>query len=230
MRPLHSGQRSHSSPRVREKERSLIGKTNISCGQLFLKPNSIASSQTIPDESVTFIAVEEDIHQNITSSVVLKKGIEELWCEKKSGKIHQLVGMHRDHGQEQQEAGNNAFRKSRSQELQSRGHVGRLVQGEHLSNVLTCWSRTKCHVESCTKELQGHSPMLPWLVEHAGCICPGARRVVTVGRHSDDCMARSLHQNLYPSERRCWQDQNLQKQNESQVQVRSVDGCEKQQC
>ena len=61
---------------------AFIGKTNISCG-LFLKPNSIASSQTIPDESVTFIAVEEEEHQNITSSVVLKKGIEELWVRKR---------------------------------------------------------------------------------------------------------------------------------------------------
>ena len=39
----------------------------------FLKPNSTASSQTIPDVSVTCIAVKDDRRQNIMSSVVLKK-------------------------------------------------------------------------------------------------------------------------------------------------------------
>ena len=46
----------------------------------FLKPNSFANFQTIADESVTCIAVKEDRHQNSTSSVVLKKGIEEPWA------------------------------------------------------------------------------------------------------------------------------------------------------
>ena len=40
----------------------------------FLNPNSIANFQTIPDESVTGIAVKEDRHQNIMSSVVFEKG------------------------------------------------------------------------------------------------------------------------------------------------------------
>ena len=45
----------------------------------------------------------------------------------------------------------------------------------------------KCHVESCTQEeLREDSQILPWLVEHAGSICAGARRVETVGRHSKD--------------------------------------------
>ena len=43
----------------------------------FLKPNFTANSQTIPEESVTCIAVKENRHQNIISSVVQKKGIEE---------------------------------------------------------------------------------------------------------------------------------------------------------
>ena len=42
----------------------------------FLKPISAANSQTIPDESVTCMAVKEDRHQIIMSSMVLKKGIE----------------------------------------------------------------------------------------------------------------------------------------------------------
>ena len=46
----------------------------------FLKPNFTANSQTIPDESVTCIAAKEDRHQNIMTSVVLKKGIEQPWA------------------------------------------------------------------------------------------------------------------------------------------------------
>ena len=38
------------------------------------------NSQTIPDESVTCIAVKEDRHQNFMSSVVLKEGVEEPWA------------------------------------------------------------------------------------------------------------------------------------------------------
>ena len=49
----------------------------IAMGYYFLKPNSTAISQTISDESVTCIAVKEDRHQNIMSSEVFKKGIEE---------------------------------------------------------------------------------------------------------------------------------------------------------
>ena len=62
----------------------------------FLKPVSTASSQTIPEESVTCIAVKEDRHQNIMSSVVLKKGIEEPRVSE-SGKIHELITVQRDH-------------------------------------------------------------------------------------------------------------------------------------
>ena len=58
----------------------------------FLKPNSAASSQTIPAESVTCIAVKEDRHQNIMSSVVLKKGIEEPWASERVARfINSLV-------------------------------------------------------------------------------------------------------------------------------------------
>ena len=43
----------------------------------FLKPDSTANSQTIPNDFLTCIAVKEDRHQNIMSSTDLKKGIEE---------------------------------------------------------------------------------------------------------------------------------------------------------
>ena len=40
----------------------------------FLQPNSVANSQTIPDESVTCIAVKEDKHQNIMSKRISEEG------------------------------------------------------------------------------------------------------------------------------------------------------------
>ena len=49
----------------------------------FLKRNSAVNSRTIPDESVTCIAVKEGRHQNNTSSVVLKKGNEEPWASER---------------------------------------------------------------------------------------------------------------------------------------------------
>ena len=55
----------------------------IAMDQYFLMPSSTANSQTIPDESVMCIAVKEDRHQNIMSSVVLKKGIEEPWASER---------------------------------------------------------------------------------------------------------------------------------------------------
>ena len=70
----------------------------------------------------------------------------------------------------------------------------------------------QCHVESCTQELREDSPILPW----------------TVGRHSKDCMERSLPKNSYHLAR-----PNIirtAEQNESQIQVRSVAGSEKHQC
>ena len=39
--------------------------------------NSVANAQTIAEESVTCIAVKEDRHQNIMSSVALEKSVEE---------------------------------------------------------------------------------------------------------------------------------------------------------
>ena len=78
----------------------------------FLKPYSTSNSQTIPDESVTCIAVKEDRHQNMMCSVVLKKGVEERWASE-SAKIHQLVGVQRNHVEKRHRAGNNRGSRNR---------------------------------------------------------------------------------------------------------------------
>ena len=44
-----------------------------------MKMDSAPSVQAISEESITCVVVKEDRHQNIMSSVALKKGVEEPW-------------------------------------------------------------------------------------------------------------------------------------------------------
>ena len=72
----------------KKRSEDLLRRQTLAVDEYFLKPNSTVNSQTIPGESVTCIAVKEnrhvavkeDRHQNIMSSKVLKKGIEEPWA------------------------------------------------------------------------------------------------------------------------------------------------------
>ena len=88
---LHDGRgRAHHHVSNKRSE-DLWRRPIIAMDSCFLKPNFTANSQTIPDESVTGIAVKEDRHQNIMSSVVLKKGMEEPWAsERVAGFINSL--------------------------------------------------------------------------------------------------------------------------------------------
>ena len=77
----------------------------------FLKPNSTASSQTIPDESVTCIVVKEDRHLNICEQRSSEKGNRRTLGKRESGKIHQLFVVRRDHVEKRHRAGNNRVQK-----------------------------------------------------------------------------------------------------------------------
>ena len=88
---VHDGQMSHSSVSMKGSE-DLSRKPVTAMDYYFLKPNSTASSQTIPDESVTCIAVKEDRHHNIMSSVVLKKGTEAPWASKRVARFINSLG------------------------------------------------------------------------------------------------------------------------------------------
>ena len=57
-----------------------------------MKMKSVANAPTISEESTTCIAVKEDRHQNIMSSVALKKGVEELWTIDRVAKVIDLLG------------------------------------------------------------------------------------------------------------------------------------------
>ena len=167
-----------------------------------LKQISTANSQTIRDESVTCIAVKEDRHQNIMSRVVLKKGIEERW---RSERVARFINS-LEYKELTLKNGTEPTRIAPTNRVAENGNaevtVEDAVKGDKPSNGLDENAATllrgiigtiKCHVESFTQEeLREDFPILPWLVEHAESV----RRVETVGRHSKDCMARSLHKSL----------------------------------
>ena len=58
----------------------------------FVKMESAPSVQAISDESITCVAVKEDRHHNIMSSVALKKGVEEPWTTERVVKFIDLLG------------------------------------------------------------------------------------------------------------------------------------------
>ena len=58
----------------------------------FMHVKSVVNAQATLKESVTCIAVQEDRHQNMISSVVLQKGVEEQWTIKKVATIIDLLG------------------------------------------------------------------------------------------------------------------------------------------
>ena len=59
----------------------------IAMDYFFMKMEATPSAQSIPEESVTCVAVKEDKHQNIMSSVALKKGVEEPWAVERVAKF-----------------------------------------------------------------------------------------------------------------------------------------------
>ena len=58
----------------------------------FMKMEPAPSAQSISEESITCVAVKGDRHQNIMSSVALKKGVEEPWTIKRVVKFIDLLG------------------------------------------------------------------------------------------------------------------------------------------
>ena len=92
----------------------------------------------------------------------------------------------------------------------------------------------KCHVESCTQEeIWEDSPILPWLVEHAGSMLSRCQK----DRDWSDATRKIAWQEAYTRvcviRREGAGEANFLRtveQNESQIQVRSVAGSEKQQC
>ena len=72
---LHDGQRApHYTSPNKKKSQDRSRRPTITMDYYFMKMKPVVDTQTMAEESVTCIAVKEDRHQNIMSSVALKKG------------------------------------------------------------------------------------------------------------------------------------------------------------
>ena len=134
------GRALHHVSKKRSEDLSMrLHETKKNFGPLFLTPNSVAKSETTPDESVTCIAVKEERHQNIICSVVLKEKNRITMGKWKSGKIHQLVSVERNQLKSDTEL---AIIASRNRVLlQSRGHAGGRGQKRRVFKME--WSKTQ---------------------------------------------------------------------------------------
>ena len=123
--------------------------------------------------------MKEDRHQNIMSSVALKKGVEEPWTIERVVKFIDLLGYHEITLKSDTEPAIIKFRNRVAAMCQAEVTTEDAVEGDKESNglienavvLLRGIIRTiKCHIESRTQEpLSDDSLVVPWLVEHAGC-------------------------------------------------------------
>ena len=89
-----------------------------------MKMESGPNVQAISEESITCIAVKEDRHQNIMSSVALKKGVEELWTIERVVKFIDLLGCRETTLKIDTELAIIAFRNRVAAMCKSRGYHG----------------------------------------------------------------------------------------------------------
>ena len=77
---------------AKQKSEDESRRPNIAMDYFFMKMESSPSAQSIPKESISCVAVKEDRHPNIMSSVTLKKGVEEPWAVERVAKFIDLLG------------------------------------------------------------------------------------------------------------------------------------------
>ena len=152
----------------------------IAMDYYFMKMESAPNVQAISEESITCVAVKEDRHQNIMSSVALKKGVEEPWTIERVVKFIDLLGYHEITLKCDIESAIIAFRNRVAAMCKAEVTTEDAVKGDKESNglienavmLLRGIIRTiKCHIESRTQDpLSDDSLVIPWVVEHAGCI------------------------------------------------------------
>ena len=79
---------------TKQKNKDQSRRPTIAMDCYFITMESVANTHNMSEESITCIAVIEDRHQNIMSSVALKKGVEKLWTTKRVAKFIVLLGYH----------------------------------------------------------------------------------------------------------------------------------------
>ena len=151
----------------------------IAMDRFFFRKEPVPNVQAISEESITCVAVKEDRHQNIMSSVALKKGVEEPWTERVVRFIDRLdyreITLKSD-----TEPAMIAFRNCVAAICKAEVTTEDAVKGDKESNGLIenavmqlrgIIRTVKCHIESRMQEpLDDDSLVMPWLVEHPGCI------------------------------------------------------------
>ena len=174
-----------------------------------MRMESASNVQAISEESITCIAVKEDRHQNIMSSVALKKGVEEQWTIERVAKFIDLLGYQITLKSDIEPA-IIAFRNRVAEACKAEVTTEDAVNGDKESNGLTenavmlirgIIRTIKCHIESRTQEPLD-SPVMPWLVEHAGCIlsrCQKGRKTPFERLHG-----KKPTKSLSRLERKCW--------------------------
>ena len=145
-----------------------------------MKMKSVVCAQTVSEESAACIAVKEDGHQNIMSSVALKKSVEEPWTIERVAKFIELLDYREISLKIDKQFAIIAFRHRVAEICKAEVTAEDAVKGDKESNGLTKNAvmlirgiiRTiTCHIESNTQEPPSdESPILPWLVEQTGCI------------------------------------------------------------
>ena len=210
----------------------------IAMDHFFMRMVCSPSVQAISEESITCIALKEDRHQNIMSSVALKKGVEEPWTIERLAKFIDLLGYREITLKSDTEPAIIAFRNRVAEACKAEVTTEDAVKRDKESNglienavmLIRGIIRTiKCHIESRTQEpLSDDSPVMPWLVEHAGCIlsrCQKGRDGKTTARQEADTRVCPV-----------WRESAgkashhaPEEQDEPQISVRSMAWNEKQQ-
>ena len=185
----------------------------IAMDYFFMRMECSPSVQAISEESITCIAVKEDRHQNIMSSVALKKGVEEPWTIERVAKFIDLLGYREITLKSDTEPAIIAFRNRVAEACKAEVTTEDAVKGDKESNglienavmLIRGIIRTiKCHIESRTQEPLSDDSLSChgwWSTPDASC--PGARKV-SERRPLRDCTARSRHKSLARLERKCW--------------------------
>ena len=161
---------------------------------------------------MTCIAVKEDRHQNLMSSVVPKRGIEEPWASERVARFTNSLVYKEITLKSDTELAIIAVRNRVAEKQQNRGHAGGRGQRRQTSKRTgrkrsdAAARRHQNHQVPCGVLHARRTPKrLPNLAvvggtcgEHPVQVSEGVETVETVGRHSKDCMTRKSTQEFVP--------------------------------
>ena len=190
----------------------------IAMDYFFMRMETAPNVQAISEESIT-CAVKEDRHQNIMSSVALKKGVEEPWTIERVVRFIDLLGYREVTLKSDTEPAIVAFRNRVAAMCKAEVTTEDAVEGDKASNGIIenalmllrgIFRTVKCHIESRTQEPLNDDSLA--MVGRACRMYPVQvpKKVATGRHHLRDFIVRNRHRNSSRSERRCWQEKAAQ--------------------